>query len=756
LTGRSGRGGRPEVWAGVECTVNRVRERFHDQLARNGHLHRPDDLERFAALGVTAIRYPVLWEHVAPVRPDRLDWSIPDARLPRLRALGVRPIVGLVHHGSGPRWTSLVDPAFPDALARYARAAAERFPWVTDWTPVNEPLTTARFSGLYGHWYPHGKDERVFVRALITELRGTVLAMREIRAVNPRARLVQTEDMGRTTSTPRLGHEAEFQNLRRWLGFDLLCGRVDAHHPWHARLLASGATEAELAFHREHATPPDVIGLNYYVTSDRFVDERLELYPAWSHGGSSEPFADVHSAIADPAGISGHAWALRAAWERYRLPVALTEVHLGGPREEQLRWLAEAWAASCALRGEGVDVRALTVWSLLGAFDWHRLVTVEQGFYEPGPFDVRSARPRPTALAAMTRSLATTGTFEHPVLEGPGFWRRPDRITCGPAALAPPRGGPHRGRPVVIVGSTGTLGRAFARVCRARGLAHVLVGRAELDLAAPASAAAALDRHEPWAVVNAAGYVRVDDAEREVDRCLRENAEGPAVLARACAARRVALVTFSSDLVFDGRLGRAYVEDDPVSPLGVYGRSKAEAERRVLEALPSALVVRTSAFFGPWDRHNFVTLALEALRRDEPFAAADDLVVSPTYVPDLVHATLDLLVDGETGRWHLANAGETSWAALAREAARRAGLDEALVRPVPASSLPYAAARPRASVLASARGAILPPLEDALGRYLHDRAAAMPAGGGRVACAACGEDHLDAAGCPTFRTEPVA
>ena len=79
----------------------------------------------------------------------------------------MRPIVGLVHHGSGPAYTSLLDSGFPEKLARYAGAVARRYPWLTDFTPVNEPLTTARFSGLYGHWYPHGRCDRDYVRALL-------------------------------------------------------------------------------------------------------------------------------------------------------------------------------------------------------------------------------------------------------------------------------------------------------------------------------------------------------------------------------------------------------------------------------------------------------------------------------------------------------------------------------------------------------------------------------------------------------------
>src|SRR5205085_2551062 len=115
-------------------------------------------------------------------------------------------------------------------------------------------------------------------------------------------------------------------------------------------------------------------------------------------------------------------------------------------------------------------------------------------------------------------------------------------------------------------------------------------------------------------------------------RCFRENAEGAEVLARACARVDVPFVTFSSDLVFDGEDDAPYVESAPRSPLGVYGRSKALAEERVLAAHEGALVVRTSAFFGPWDLHDFVARTLDSLGRGEQPSAAGDAVVSPTYV----------------------------------------------------------------------------------------------------------------------------
>src|SRR5918912_4097679 len=161
------RGSRLELWAGLESTYNRVGQRFFDQVRRSGHHDRLDDLDRFAELGIRAIRYPVLWERVAPARADALDWSWSDARLAHLRQLGIRPIVGLLHHGSGPRYTDLRDPGFPEKLAAHAARVAARYPWVRDWTPVNEPVTTARFSGLYGHWYPHQADFGAFCRMVV-------------------------------------------------------------------------------------------------------------------------------------------------------------------------------------------------------------------------------------------------------------------------------------------------------------------------------------------------------------------------------------------------------------------------------------------------------------------------------------------------------------------------------------------------------------------------------------------------------------
>jgi dTDP-4-dehydrorhamnose reductase len=242
-----------------------------------------------------------------------------------------------------------------------------------------------------------------------------------------------------------------------------------------------------------------------------------------------------------------------------------------------------------------------------------------------------------------------------------------------------------------------------------------------MDIADAESVEAALVELDPWAVVNAAGYVRVDQAEQEAPSCYRENTGGAATLANVCAHRGAGLLTFSSDLVFDGLKMEPYVESDPIAPLNVYGRSKAEAEARVLDLLPSALVVRTSAFFGPWDEYNFVTAALSSLAAGRRFAAADDATISPTYVPDLAHACLDLLIDGESGIWHLSNVGSVTWVELARLAANLHGLNTDLIDARPTRSFNFTARRPAYSVLGSDRGQMLPTLEGALSRYTRER-----------------------------------
>ncbi|WP_421694570.1 family 1 glycosylhydrolase [Aestuariivirga sp.] len=643
---------RPELWGGLECSIIRVGDEYRNQFEETGHNQSLGDLDRVAALGIKTLRYPVLWETVSPHSPESCNWAFPDERLGRLRELGINPIAGLLHHGSGPLYTSLMDPQFPALLAQHAARVAERYPWINLYTPVNEPLTTARFSGLYGHWYPHAHEERSFLRCLVNQSLGTVLAMRAVRHVNPAARLVQTEDLGKVFSTPRLRQQADYENERRWLSFDLLCGRVGKHHPWYQTLLRSGITGGELELLESGEGTPDILGINYYATSERYLDEDIHRYPPWFHGGNGrERYADVEALRVDLAeGETGAKARLAEAWARYGLPLAITEVHLGSTREEQLRWLAEVWQDACDLSAQGVDVRAVTTWSMLGALDWNSLLTQRSGFYETGAFDIRGPDVRLTAVGKALRQLTRSGQFDHPVLDEKGWWRREGRHYHSPARRAPAV--LKRKRMILIAGASGKLGRELVHACHHRGLDIVCPSHHELDIGNPAQVGAAMVRYRPWAVINAAAHAGTETDSR-TDRLFATNALGPENLARACAVNASQFLTFSSGQVFDGGLERPYVEGDRTCPTGLIGLSKVEAERRVARANHDALIIRMSGLFGSED--NPQDLFERFLQQ-----ADERMFFTATYMPDVVRTALDLLIDGERGTWHLANSGALS------------------------------------------------------------------------------------------------
>jgi dTDP-4-dehydrorhamnose reductase len=573
-----------EMWGGVECTVNRVGDQYFDQIARSGHMSRLDDLDRFAELGITALRFPLLWNHVQPERDQPPDWSWPDRALERLRQLGVRPIVGLLHHGFGPRWVSARDPAFVHLFARYARQVAERYPWIDAYTPLNEPLTTARFSGLYGHWHPHARDDTSFVALFLAQLSATARAMREIRAVNPRAELVQTEDLGKVESTPALEPQRDFENARRWLTWDILSGTLTREHPcWNYLESSYSGFERELELFADGASAPQLIGINHYITSERYLDERVDRYSLDEIGGNGrEVYADVAQVQVPFIARAGLGELLREAWDRYRRPIAVTECHMGCTREEQMRWLHEVWQTGMHAREAGIDVRAITSWALLGSFDWNSLVTRETGHYESGAFDARGPSPRATALATMMRALANDGRYAHPVLSTPGWWKRRDgSIVVGP--------------PLVIYAAGGELGRALADECASRGLAHVL--RHTLE-----SARDAIEAQSAWAVICA----NVDGAEA-------------AAIAESCGARGSQFVSCAHGPGSDSREDVASVNNSFASALDAAddGSSPQEAE--------------ATDRFG-----QLVILGGEEVN-----------------VRDLARATLELLLDGQDGPWHL-------------------------------------------------------------------------------------------------------
>lgn len=706
-----------EIWGGLECTINRVEERFVDQLHYSNHYNREEDIDLIAGTGIKMLRYPILWEFHQPELSTDINWEWTQKQLLKIRSYNIEPIAGLLHHGSGPAFTNLLDENFAGQFAGYAKKVATQFPWIKFYTPINEPLTTARFSGLYGFWYPHVANDISFAKMLINQVKGIVLSMVEIRKINPEAKLIQTEDLGKTYSTPLLQYQAKFENERRWLTYDLLCGEVKPGHPMWKYFSRLGIPENSLQFFIDNPCPPDVLGFNYYITSERYIDETLDKYPAFTHGGNEvQNYADVE-AVRVPHNISaGLNVLITEAWERYKMPIAITEAQLNCTREEQMRWLKEIWGICSDLKEKGVNIRAVTAWSLFGAFGWNRLLTSTKMDYEAGAFDIRSGIPRPTALTTLIKDLAIKGFCAHPLLLQKGWWHKNEFAKRKDHSLFQDV----NTRSVIIIGKRGTLGTAFARICSERAIPNYLLGREDVDITSTEQIENIIRLYNPWAIINTAGFVRVDDAEKEIEQCFKDNTYGAELLAVACKKYGVQLQTFSSDLVFDGEKQKPYLENDPVNPLNIYGLSKAKAEKNVLSVNPEAMIVRTSSFFGPWDKFNFVHYVLQALLSNQKIEVANDVYISPTYVPDLVNVCLDLLIDKEKGIWHLTNKGAITWAGFAQKVAEKNNLNSDLIKMQSMEQMNWRALRPKYSVLKSEKGVLLPSLDNALLRFFEE------------------------------------
>jgi len=250
---------------------------------------------------------------------------------------------------------------------------------------------------------------------------------------------------------------------------------------------------------------------------------------------------------------------------------------------------------------------------------------------------------------------------------------------------------------ILILGHKGMLGSDLMAVL---GAGHEVLGRdiEEMDIADETSCLRIISEAAPDVVVNAAAYTNVNGCEDDWERCFAVNAIGVKNIARACRKGSLKLIHFSSDYVFDGSKGAAYVEDDPCRPLNAYGRSKLAGERFLMETADNFILVRTAWLYGLRGK-NFVATILEKARTEKTLSVVDDQVGCPTYSRDLAQAVHLLIEGNHRGIFHITNRGHCSWYQFALKILQYAGMGEVAVMPVRSDQTVQVALRPPYSVL---------------------------------------------------------
>jgi dTDP-4-dehydrorhamnose reductase len=254
---------------------------------------------------------------------------------------------------------------------------------------------------------------------------------------------------------------------------------------------------------------------------------------------------------------------------------------------------------------------------------------------------------------------------------------------------------------IVIVGARGMLGTDL--VCAFSGRSEVTgLDIEELDITDEARCREQMAEINPDVIINAAAMTRVDDCESSAEEAFRVNALGAGNLAAAATDSGVRLVHYSTDYVFDGRKAGPYIEEDPPSPLGVYGRTKLQGEDLVRARCHEHLLIRTAWLFG---RHgpNFIRTILTAARDGRQLRVVNDQRGSPTYTVDLADHTVRLVESGGRGTYHVTNSGSCTWYDLSRFALDCADMGVVSVEPVTTAEYPRPAPRPANSVLANTR-----------------------------------------------------
>lgn len=393
------------IWsAGIEDTFitfpSPTTGRTLDEYQLTGHYERwREDLDRFAELGVSVVRYGLPWHRVNPA-PGQWDWSFPDATLERLLELEIQPIVDLVHYGLPP-WIqgAYTNPDFPDLMAEYAVRVAERYRGrIFCYTPLNEPRVTAWYCGKLGWWPPALRGWRGFLQVMLAVCRGIVQTVQRLKEVDPEILPVQVDATDLYESShPELQGEVAHRQQIVFLALDLISGRVTQDHELRPWLLKNGISEPQLLWFEQNRVEVPIIGINLYPLFSRKILTRS------SHGlRTSMPYSTAE--IIDRLAT--------LYWERYSVPLLISETASEGSVRRREQWLKDSVEAVQRVRSRGIPLVGYTWWPLFALVTWaYRQGNKAPEYYlkQMGLWDLEPGNLErvPTKLVAQYRELAS-------------------------------------------------------------------------------------------------------------------------------------------------------------------------------------------------------------------------------------------------------------------------------------------------------------------------------------------------------------
>lgn len=396
------------LWAsGIEDTFvpqTRPGHRALDEYQLMGHYeHWREDLALAKQLGVQALRWGVPWYRVEKL-PGEFDWSWTDQVIPYMvEELEINPILDLMHYGC-PFWLrrEFASDEYPEAVAAYARAFAERYRGLVRWyTPLNEPLVNALFCGKRGLWPPYLRGEGGYIRVLLQLVKGILRTVEALKEVDSGSLMVHVEATGLSRAARAdLEVLAVEEQRRGYLPYDLLTGRVTSDHPLFTWLLRNGAGPNELRDIARQRIRLDVLGLNFYPqwsTQQVSVGRngRLRFRPVEQDG-------------------AGFASLIEDYQKRYDAPVIITETSAVGSVEVREHWLETSVAAIRGLRERGVPVLGYTWFPMFTMIDWKyrfgrrplKDYQLDLGLFKIDSWEGTGNRWKATPLASHFRRLA--------------------------------------------------------------------------------------------------------------------------------------------------------------------------------------------------------------------------------------------------------------------------------------------------------------------------------------------------------------